>query len=92
MIEEGKLKFEKSDEPAEVEYPSRAKAKMTRQEKEASREVISKKAAMPKEKVPITKIGRSGIGCSLATKGSKEHSCEPNREQEKIHFRVRLRV
>ena len=30
LIEEGKLKFEKSDELAEVEYPSREKAKMTR--------------------------------------------------------------
>ena len=83
MIEEGKLKFEKSDEPAEVKYPSRAKAKMTRREKEAPREAVSKKATMPKEKVPITKIGRSGAGCSLATKGSKERSYELNGEQEK---------
>ena len=83
LIEEGKLKFEKSDEPAEVEYPSRAKAKMTRREKEALREAISKKATMPKEKVPITKTGRSGAGCSLATEGSKEWSCEPDEEQEK---------
>ena len=83
MIEEGKLKFEKSDGPAKVEYLSKAKAKMTRQEKDVPREAISKKATMPKEKVPITKIGRSGAGCSLATKRSKEHSCEPNREQER---------
>ena len=38
---------------------------------------------MPKEKVPITKTGRSGAGCSLATKGSKERSCKPNEEQKK---------
>ena len=80
LIEEGKLKFEKSDGPTKVEYPSRAKAKMTRQEKEAPREAVFKKATMPKEKVPITKIGRSGAGCSLATKGSKKRSCEPNGE------------
>ena len=86
MIEEGKLKFEKSDGPAEVEYPSRAKAKMKRQEKEAPREVVSKKATMPNEKVPITKTGRSGAGCPLATKGSKKRSCEPNGEQEKNTF------
>ena len=67
MIEKGKLKFKKSDGPAEVEYPSRAKAKMTRQEKEAPREAISKKAAIPKEKVPITKTGKSGAGYLLAT-------------------------
>ena len=83
MIEECKLKFEKSDEPAEVEYLYRAKAKMTRREKEALRKAISKKVAMPKEKVPITKTGRNGAGSSLATKGSKERSREPNREQEK---------
>ena len=34
MIQEGKLKFEKLDRSAEVEYPSRAKAKMSKQEKE----------------------------------------------------------
>ena len=34
LIREGKLKFEESDRPAEVEYPSRAKVKMSKQEKE----------------------------------------------------------
>ena len=34
LIQEGKLKFEKSDGPVEVKYPSRAKAKMSKQEKE----------------------------------------------------------
>ena len=77
------MKFEESDGPVGVKYPSGTKAKMTRQEKEAPREVISKKVSMPKEKVPITKTGRSGAGSSLATKGSKERSCEPNGEQEK---------
>ena len=38
---------------------------------------------MPNEKVPITKTGRSGAGCPLATKGSKKRSCEPNGEEEK---------
>ena len=72
MIEEGKLKFEKSDGPAEVEYPFREKVKMTRQEKEAPRKAISKKATIPNEKVPITKTGRSGAGYSLAIERSKE--------------------
>ena len=34
LIKEGKLKFEESDRPAEVEYPSREKAKMSKREKE----------------------------------------------------------
>ena len=83
MIEEDKLKFEKSDGPTKVEYPSRAKAKMTKQEKEAPKKAISKKATMPKEKVPITKTGRSGASYSLATERSKERSYAPNGEQEK---------
>ena len=68
----GKLKFEKSDEPAEVKYPSRAKAKMTRREKEAPREAIPKKAAMPKEKVPIAKVQKNEASSSPTTEGSKE--------------------
>ena len=34
LIQEGKLKFEKSDEPAKVKHPSRAKAKMSKRQKE----------------------------------------------------------
>ena len=83
MIEEGKLKFEKSDEPTEVEYPSKAKAKLTRQEKEALSEAIPKKAAMPKEKVPIAKVRKNEASSSSTTEGLKERSCEPNGEQEK---------
>ena len=82
-MKKGELKFEKSDEPAKVKCLSRAEAKMTRREKEAPRKAVSKKATMPKEKVPITKTGRSGASYSLATKGSKERSCEPNGEQKK---------
>ena len=35
LIQEGKLKFEKSDRPAEVKYPSKAKAKMSNERKNA---------------------------------------------------------
>ena len=80
------MKFEESDGPFGVEYPYGTKAKMRRQEKEAPRKAISKKAAIPREKVPITKTGRSEAGCSLTTKGSKERSCEPNERQEKNTF------
>ena len=83
MIEEGKLKFEKSDELTEVEYPSRAKAKITRQEKEAPSEAIPKKAAMTKEKVPIAKVRKNEGSSSSTTEGLKERSCKPNREREK---------
>ena len=86
LIRKEKLKFEKSDGPSEVECPYGTKAKMTRQEKEAPREAVFKKAAMPKEKVPITKIGRSEASYSLTTEGSKERSCEPNERQEKNTF------
>ena len=56
LINEGKLKFEKSDGPAEVEHPFRAKVEMSRQEKEAPRRARLGKAAIPKEKVPIAKV------------------------------------
>ena len=86
LIRERKLKFEESDGPVGVEYSSGTKAKMTRQEKGAPREAVSKKAAMPEERVPITKTGRSETDCSLTTEGSKERSCKPNERQEKNTF------
>ena len=72
MINDGKLKFEKSDGPAKVEYPSKEKAKVTRQEKEAPREAIPKKTAMPKEKVPIAKVRKNEASSSSTTEGSKK--------------------
>ena len=83
MIEEGKLKFEELNGPAEVEDPSRAKAKITRQEKEAPSEAIPKKAAMPKEKVHVAKVRKNEASSSSTTEGLKERSYEPNGEQEK---------
>ena len=43
MINDGKLKFEKSDGLAEVEDPSRAKVEMPRQEKGTPRGQVSGK-------------------------------------------------
>ena len=80
MIQEGKLKFEELNGPAEVEDSSRVKVEIPRREKEALKVARLRKAAILKEKVPITKTGRNGAGYSLATKGSKERSCEPNGE------------
>ena len=56
MINDEKLKFEKSDEPAEVEDPFKVKVEMSRQEKGPPRGASLGKAAIPKEKVPITKV------------------------------------
>ena len=83
MINDEKLKFEELDGPAEVEDPFRAKVEMPRQEKEALKGARLKKAAIPKEKIPIAKIQENETGSSSTTEGSKERSCEPNREQEK---------
>ena len=83
MINDGKLKFEDLDRPAEVEDPSRTNVEMMRQEKETPKEVNFEKAAMPKEKVPIAKVQKSEVGFSSTTERSKERSCKPNREEEK---------
>ena len=56
MINDEKLKFEELDGPVEVKDPSRAKFEMLRQQKEAPRGARLGKAAIPKEKVPITKV------------------------------------
>ena len=77
LINEGKLKFEDLDGSIEIEDPSRAKAKMTRQKHGTPRETSPEKVTMPKEKVPIAKAGSSST-----TERSKERSCEPNMEEE----------
>ena len=79
MINDGKLTFEDLDRPAEVENPSRTNVEMMRQKKETQNKANFEKATMPKEKVPIAKAS------SLSTtEGSKERSCEPNGEEEKM--------
>ena len=72
MINDGKLKFEKSDGPAKVEDPSMAKVEMPRQGKKAPREVGSGKVAISRDKVSIAKDKRSEASGSLTTEGSKE--------------------
>ena len=82
MINDGKLKFEDLDRPTEVEDSSKAKVEMTRQEKKTANEANFRKAAMPKEKVPIPRLRRTKAGSSSTIEGSKERSCEPNTEEE----------
>ena len=75
--------FEELNGPAEVDDPSRAKVEMARQEKETSREASLGKAAMPKEKVSITKVQKSEAGSSSTTEESKGRSCELSGEEKK---------
>ena len=83
LINDGKQKFEDLDRPTEIEDPSKTNVEIMRQEKETPKEVNFKKAAMPKEKVPIAKVRKSEAGSLSTTEGSKERSCDPNREEEK---------
>ena len=83
MINDGKLKFEDLDRPVEVEDLSKTKVEMTRQEKETPKKANSRKAVMPKEKVPIANVRKSEVGSSSTTEGSEERSCELNKEEEK---------
>ena len=79
LINDGKLKFEDLDRLVGVEDSSRTKVKMTRQKKETPKEANFGKATIPKEKVPIAKVGSSST-----TEGLKERSCEPNGKEEKM--------
>ena len=67
------------DGPAEVKDLSRTKMEMPKQEEETPKKANFGKTTMPKEKVPIAKTGSSST-----TEGSKERSCEPNGEEEKM--------
>ena len=79
MINDRKLTFEDLDGPAEVKDPSWTKVEISKQKKKILKEANFVKTTMPKKKVPITKVGSSST-----TEGSKERSCEPNGEEEKM--------
>ena len=82
MINDGKLKFEELDGPAEVKDPSKAKFEMLRQEKEASKGARLGKDAIPKEKVPIAKVRKNEANSFSTTERSKERPCELDKEEE----------
>ena len=65
------------DGSAEVEDSSRTKVEVPKQEEETPKEANLEKATMPKEEVPIAKVGSSST-----TEKSKERSCEPNTKAE----------
>ena len=71
LIKDGKLKFEESNGPVGVEDPSRAKTKMRRQEKEASREASSWKTTMPRDKILVVKIKKNEARCLVTIERSK---------------------
>ena len=88
LINDGKLNFEDLDRPVEVQGPSRTNMEMTRQEKEIPKEANVGKAAIPKGKVPFSKVRRSERGSSLTNEGSTERSREPSEEKIKICFGI----
>ena len=67
------------DGPAKIKDPSRTNVKMPKQEEKTPKEANFGKTTMPKEKVPIAKTGSSST-----IEWSKERSCEPNVEEEKM--------
>ena len=79
LINDEKLNFEDLDRPAEVKSLSRINVEMPKQDEETPKEANFEKTIMPKEKAPIAKVGSSST-----TEGSKERSCEPNGEEEKM--------
>ena len=82
MIKGGKLKFEESDGPVEVEDLFETKAKMIRQEEKAPREVGSRKETIRRNEVSISKVGRGEVEGSSTIERSKERLCKLNREEE----------
>ena len=82
LINLGKLKFEELDGPIGVEDLFEAKAEMIKQEEKALREAGSQKAAIQKDEVSISKVGRGEAEGLSTTERSKERLCELNREEE----------
>ena len=68
LINDGKLKFEDLDGPAQVEDPSRAKVEMSRQKHGTPRGTSLGKATMSNEKVPIAKADSSSAGTIMQAK------------------------
>ena len=60
LINDGELTFEDLDGPAEVKDPSREKVEIARQEHGVPREASLGKASIPRDEVPIAKVGRDG--------------------------------
>ena len=82
MINDGKLKFEDLDGPAQVEDSSRTKVEMAKQKHGTPKETSLGKAAMSNEKVPIAEVRKNEEGSSTTTEGSKERPFKLDKEEE----------
>ena len=71
LINDGKLTFKNLDGPAEVKDPSRTRVEIARQEHGVPREASLGKVAIPRDEVPIAKVGRDGASGPLTTERSK---------------------
>ena len=91
LINDRELTFEDLNRTAEVKDPFRAKAKMTRREKEAPSEASLGKAAIPRDEVPIAKVGKDGASGSLTTEGSKAQLYSSNIEEEEKTLQCMMR-
>ena len=77
LINEGKLKFGELDGSVEVEDSSKTKMEVPKQKEETPKKANLEKATMPREEVPIAKVGSSST-----TERSKGRPCKPNTEEE----------
>ena len=73
MINDGKLTFEDLDGLAEVKDPSRVRVEIARQEHGVPREASPGKVPIPRDEVPIAKVGKDKASGSLTTEGSKHN-------------------
>ena len=63
---------------------------IARQKHGAPREASLEKAAIPRDRVPITKVEKDEASGSLTTEGSEERLCEPNEEEENKMLRCMI--
>ena len=80
------MKFEESDGSVGAEDLFETKAEMIRQEEKAPREIGSRKAAIRRDEVSISKVGKGEVEVSSTTERSKERLCELNREKKNKAF------
>ena len=79
------------DGPVEVKDPSRENVEIARQKHGIPREASLGKAAIPRDEVPIAKVGRDGTSGSLTTEGSKAQLYGSNIEEEEKTLQCMMR-
>ena len=85
------MKFEESNKPTEIEDLFRAKIETTRKKEKTLREIGSRKAAIGRDEVSISKVKRDEAKGSSTTEGSKERLYELNWEEENktLYYMIR---